>query len=65
MNTKDLAQEAINIALKSKNMSVEVVKGEQLKARGFGGIYAVAKGADRDGYMVRLTIEGSDPDAPQ
>lgn len=64
MNTKELAQEAINIALKSENMSVEVVKGEQLKARGFGGIYAVAKGADRDGYMVRLTIEGSDPDAP-
>jgi len=64
MNTKDLAQEAIEIGLKSKNMSVEVVKGEQLKARGFGGIYAVAKGADRDGYMVRLTIEGSDPNAP-
>lgn len=52
MNTKDLAQEAIEIGLKSKNMSVEIVKGEQLKARGFGGIYAVAKGADRDGYRT-------------
>jgi len=63
MNTKDLAQEAIKIGIESENMSVEIVKGEQLKARGFGGIYAVAKGADRDGYMVRLTIEGSDPNA--
>ena len=59
----ELAQEVAAIGLNSKNMSVEVIKGEELKLRGFGGIYAVGKGGTKPGHLVRLTIQGTDPNA--
>ena len=63
MNTLDLAKAAIDISVDFPHVKCEVVKGEELKRRGFGGIYNVGRAGVQPPHMVVLKIEGSDKDA--
>ncbi|KAK3253108.1 hypothetical protein CYMTET_37625 [Cymbomonas tetramitiformis] len=57
MTTTQFVQEASVIADRLEGVNISIVKGEDLKTMGFGGIYGVGKAAEEPPAFVHLSYE--------